>query len=258
MQGGDAGGARSAAPARGLGAQVGVDVSVGWLPTWTYDGFGGGGNERPSSLWGPTLAWTPVATWSIWALFFEAAAHGAEERQAADEPMSRPTLVPGRGNSGPVSVSVWGRVLFPYPAFRGPHRYEILSSPICHSTKCTLKDVTDALNRVGVHPGQKRTFVPGRRYEGDVGIPWPGPDLISTEATYEIHNGNKRQVGIRNRTVYGKTRPRSGGGRADRVDRRCGVLPHLYDRRGIWEIRLAECSVVGIRDSDHSRRLGAR
>ena len=86
MQGGDAGGASSAAPARGWAALFGVRFSVEWVPTRGGSGVGGSGNERPSSTWG-TVAWTPVLTWSVWALYYRAMAHGAAERQPADEPM---------------------------------------------------------------------------------------------------------------------------------------------------------------------------
>ena len=86
MQGGDAGGASSAAPARGWAGLFGVRFSVEWVPT--RGGSGVRASERPS-LWGGarTVAWIPVVTWNVWALYYRAMAHGAAERQAADEPM---------------------------------------------------------------------------------------------------------------------------------------------------------------------------
>ena len=201
MQGDDAGGASSAAPARGWGALFGVDVSIGWVPTWTYDGFGGGGNERPSSLRGPTLAWTPVATWSVWALLFPVEAHGADERQAADEPMfSFGPFELDRGDVVPVTGLFLWRVPFVLSG-RGYHWYERWSSPICRATACTFKDVIEAMNQVGAHPNQKVTFVPTKVHRADVNLAmWPWESVVETTALMK----DKEQIGIVNSTIEGR------------------------------------------------------
>ena len=203
MQGGDAGGASSAAPARGWAGLFGIDVSVSWIPTWTFDGFGGGGNERPSSMWGGawSVAWTPVATWDLWGLYYEATAHGAAERQPADEPMfSFGPFELGRNDVVPLAVSFLWRLPFVHPG-SGSHRYERLSPPICPATACTFEDVVEALNRVGAHPNQKAPFVPTKKHLGDVDLPmWPWESMVeTTEITKD-----KVQIGVVNVTIKGR------------------------------------------------------
>ncbi len=84
MQGGDAGGASSAAPARGWAGLFGIDVSVSWIPIYGYEGPGYE-DIGPGGLW--SVTYHPVLIWNVWALYYEATAHGAAERQPADEPM---------------------------------------------------------------------------------------------------------------------------------------------------------------------------
>lgn len=77
--------------------------------------------------------------------------------------------------------------------------YSRLSGPICPTSECSYADVVDAINRVGVYPGQTRTFVPNELYIADANIPGPfGPDDIRTTA---IYNRGGIQIGIRNRTL---------------------------------------------------------
>jgi len=82
--------------------------------------------------------------------------------------------------------------------FKGNHIYEYLSEPICSVKDCTLEDVIEALNTVGVHPRQKKPFIPGKYYKGDANIPGPfGPDHVTTIAIYDDKGS---QVGARNTT----------------------------------------------------------
>ena len=106
MTGGDAGGALSAAPSRGWAGLFGVDVSVDWIPIYSYEGPGSA--DIGPGLWFAT--YHPVLIWNVWGLYYEATAHGAAERQAADEPMSRPKFTPeatwyrrSRSSSGDIS-----------------------------------------------------------------------------------------------------------------------------------------------------------
>lgn len=82
--------------------------------------------------------------------------------------------------------------------FKGNHIYEYLSKPICSIDDFTLEEIIGALNKVGVHPNQKNSFIPGEYYRGDVNLPGPfGADHVITTAIYD-DNGN--QIGARNTT----------------------------------------------------------
>ena len=80
---------------------------------------------------------------------------------------------------------------------KGRHFYDRISPPICAASECSLEDVVEALNGVGVHPNQTEEFVPGQPYVGDVDLPGPfGRDDVSTSAIFD----DGVQVGVRNET----------------------------------------------------------
>lgn len=83
----------------------------------------------------------------------------------------------------------------------GNHRYEHVSPEVCStsSANCTLSNVVNVLNKVGVHPNQVKPFVPGQAYVGDVDLPGPfGKDEVQSTALY---NAQSEQVGVRNETL---------------------------------------------------------
>ncbi len=55
------------------------------------------------------------------------------------------------------------------------------------------------VNRYGLHPNQKYSFIPGRYYKGDVDLPglW-GEDHVESTALFN-HSG--QQIGVRNETL---------------------------------------------------------
>ena len=136
-----------------------------------------------------------MATWSIWALFFEVEAHGADERQAADEPMH---------HAGPILEPI-GRNIFKGVGPVGYHRYEITSDPVCSTASCSFEDVVEALNRVGVHPHQEVPYVPGDRKQRDVNLPIsPFRDLVLTKWIPVDGEPDGAQIGVFNSTVEGR------------------------------------------------------
>ena len=84
----------------------------------------------------------------------------------------------------------------------GFHVYAHTSSEICRADEagCTLENIVEALNAVGVHANQTRPFVPGEPYVEDVDLPLPivGIDEVSTSA---IRDRLGRQIGVLNATL---------------------------------------------------------
>ena len=81
---------------------------------------------------------------------------------------------------------------------KGKHFYDRISPPVCAASECSLEDVVEAPNGVGVHPNQSEEFFPGQFYIGDVDLPGPfGRDDVSTSAIFK----DGVQVGVRNVTL---------------------------------------------------------
>ena len=83
----------------------------------------------------------------------------------------------------------------------GFHVYAHTSPEICRADAagCTLENIVEAINAVGVHANQSRPFVPGEPYVGDVDLPgFPGRDDVSTSA---IRDRLGRQIGVLNATL---------------------------------------------------------
>lgn len=78
--------------------------------------------------------------------------------------------------------------------FPGKHGYTHLSPPLGDN----YRNLRDALNNAGVHPNQKRAFVPDMPYRANVDLPGlPGVDDISSTA---IRDRRGNQIGVRNVT----------------------------------------------------------
>ena len=106
----------------------------------------------------------------------------------------------------------------------GPHGYVHVSDAFCRG--CRMEAVVDALNRVAVHPNQKRPFVPGKDYIADVELPFfIGRDDVSVDAIYE----GGRQVGVRNTALKNH-----------------GLYPGIVERRIIRDGDAFRIGTVGV------------
>ncbi|MYD95906.1 MAG: RHS repeat-associated core domain-containing protein [Gammaproteobacteria bacterium] len=105
-------------------------------------------------------------------------------------------------HAGRVPAWLWPSGYASHMVGPGFHVYAHTSSEICRADEpgCTLENIVDALNAVGVHKNQTRPFVPGEPYVGDVDLPPPimGIDDVSTSA---ILDRSGRQIGVLNATL---------------------------------------------------------